>query len=77
MSSHTVKDIIQDVLQNMHHTTQMIKANEEEMETIREQYKDVIRYNTSFSYTDGFWDGFWYGSCLFTCIMGGMIYFLR
>lgn len=77
MASYSVNELIREVLQNMDKTNKMVKENEAEMEKLKEEYEHVIRYQTAFTYSDGFWDGFWYGSCLFTGIMGGMIYFLR
>ena len=55
----------------------MVKENEVEMEKLKGEYENVIRYTNTISYSDGFWDGFLYGACLMTCIMGGMIYFVR
>lgn len=69
--------LIREVLDSMDTTVKAVKENEKEMEKLKQEYENVIQYNTAFTYTDGFWDGFWYGACLMTSIMGGMIYCLR
>ncbi len=77
MASYSVSELIREVLVSMDKTNEMVKENEVEMEKLKAEYESAIQYQTSFTYADGFWDGFWYGACLFTGIMGGMIYFLR
>ena len=77
MTSRSVNELIRETLKNIYTTTTMVKENEVEMEKLKGEYENMIRYTNTFSYSDGFWDGFLYGACLMTCIMGGMIYFLR
>ena len=61
----------------MDNTSKMVQENNKEMEKLKGEYERAIQYQTTFTYSDGFWDGFLYGACLITSVMGGMIYFLR
>lgn len=71
MASHSINRLVEEILQSIDNTKQLIKNKEVEIENLKG------KYDTAFTYSDGFWDGFLYGSCLISCIMGGMIYFLR
>lgn len=77
MPDMTVEQIIHDVMRSINMTKKMVEENSKEIEKVKEEYENVIRYDTRFQYSDGFWDGFMCGSVLISLIMGGIVYYTK